>query len=150
MTVVVGVDNSAAAKAALRLAAQEARWRNAPLVAVTAYEPPLSMPTGGYPAAAKHTPAEERATAESALRDTVKDELGGQAEQADMRVSPGLAGRVIVDTARQTHAQLIVLAAHVGKPVVPGTVSQYVLLKARCPSQSSRARAQSQMARVTS
>jgi hypothetical protein len=26
-----------------------------------------------------------------------------------------------------------VLAAHPGRSVVPGTVSQYVLLKARCP-----------------
>ncbi len=34
---------------------------------------------------------------------------------------------------RQTHAQLVVIAARTGKPTVPGTVSQYVLLKARCP-----------------
>ena len=64
MTVVVGVDNSAASKAALRLAAQEARWRQAPLVAVTAYEAPI-RPVGGYPAAAKHTEGEQRATAEA-------------------------------------------------------------------------------------
>ncbi len=62
MTVVVGVDNSAASRAALRLAAQEARWRQVPLVAVTAYEPPLG-PAGGYPIAAKHTEGEQRATA---------------------------------------------------------------------------------------
>lgn len=54
MTVVVGVDNSEASKAALRLAAQEARWRQAPLVAVSAYEPPIG-PTGGFPGAAMHT-----------------------------------------------------------------------------------------------
>ena len=51
MTVVVGIDNSEASKAALRLAAQEARWRQAPLVAVSAYEPPLG-PVGGFPGAA--------------------------------------------------------------------------------------------------
>jgi len=34
---------------------------------------------------------------------------------------------------RQTHAQLIVLAASPGKPMLPGTVSQYVLHKAECP-----------------
>ena len=33
----------------------------------------------------------------------------------------------------QTDAQLIVLAASVGKWMLPGTVSQYVLFKARCP-----------------
>ena len=47
--------------------------------------------------------------------------------------SAGLAGRVIVETARQTHAQLVVLAAWTGMAVVPGTVSQYVLLKSHCP-----------------
>ena len=48
-------------------------------------------------------------------------------------MSEGLAGHVIVETARQTHAQLIVLAASPGKPMLPGTVSQYVLHKAECP-----------------
>jgi nucleotide-binding universal stress UspA family protein len=132
LTVVVGVDNSARSKAALRLAAHEARWRHTPLVAVTAYEPPLA-PVGGYPAAAKHTAGEERANAEAALRATVDDELGDQAAQADLRISEGIAGRVIVEAARETHAQLVVLAARPGKPTVPGTVSHYVLLKARCP-----------------
>jgi nucleotide-binding universal stress UspA family protein len=134
MTVVVGVDGSAASRAALRLAAQEAQWRHAPLVAVTAYEPPFGAPVGGYPIAAQHTADEERATAESVLRNTVNDELGEQAQQVDMRVSGGLAGRVVVEAARQTHAQLIVLAARPGKSVLPGTVSQYVLLRAECPT----------------
>ena len=48
-------------------------------------------------------------------------------------MSEGLAGHVIVETTRQTHAQLIVLAASPGKPMLPGTVSQYVLYKADCP-----------------
>jgi nucleotide-binding universal stress UspA family protein len=43
MTVVVGVDDSAASRAALRLAAQEASWRKAPLVAVSP-EQPLPFP----------------------------------------------------------------------------------------------------------
>ncbi|MFY9929592.1 MAG: universal stress protein [Streptosporangiaceae bacterium] len=132
MTVVVGVDNSASSRAALRLAAQEARWRQVPLVAVTAYEAPLG-PVGGYPIAAKQAEGEQRATAEAALRATVDDELGDQAGQADLRISEGLAGRVIIEAAREAKAELIVLAARPGRTVVPGTVSQYVLLKARCP-----------------
>jgi nucleotide-binding universal stress UspA family protein len=99
---------------------------------VTAYEPPIG-PVGGYPQAAKHIETENRASAEAELRTTVDDELGDQASQTDLRISAGLAGRVIIDTARQTHAQLVVLAARPGKPAMPGTVSQYVLLKARCP-----------------
>ena len=70
---------------------------------------------------------------ESALRDAVSEELGDQAGQADLRVSEGLASHVIVETARRTHAQLIVLAASPGKSMLPGTVSQYVLHKAECP-----------------
>jgi nucleotide-binding universal stress UspA family protein len=132
MTVVVGVDDWAGSRAARRDAAQEARWRQAPLVAVSAYEPPLA-PVGGYPAAAKHTEGEQRADTEATLHAAVHDELGDQAAQTDLRISEGLAGRVIIETARQTHAQLVVLAARAGMPSVPGTVSQYVLLKARCP-----------------
>jgi nucleotide-binding universal stress UspA family protein len=80
-----------------------------------------------------HTANEERATAESALRATVSSELGNQAGEADLRVAAGLAGRVIVETAQQTNAELVVLAARVGKSMLPGTVSHHVLLKARCP-----------------
>ena len=133
MTVVVGVDGSERSRVALQLAAQEAHWRQVPLVAVSAYEPPFGTPKGGFPVAALHTADEERVTAESTLRDTVNEELGDQTGRTDLRVSTGLAGRVIVETARQTNAQLIVLAASPGKSLLPGSVSQYVLLKAECP-----------------
>jgi nucleotide-binding universal stress UspA family protein len=126
MTVVVRVGSSKASGAALRLAAQEARWRQTPFVAVSAYEPPCGA-VGGFPGAAMHTAGEERATAEAALRATVSDELGDQTEETDLRISAGLAGRVIVETARQTHADLVVLSAQ------PGMTTEYALLKARCP-----------------
>ncbi|HEX3390478.1 MAG TPA: universal stress protein [Streptosporangiaceae bacterium] len=132
MTIVVGVDGSATSRVALREAAQEARWRNASLVAVAAYELPLGVPAGGYPVATKHTESENRATAETALRSTLRDEFGDQAGQIDLRVSGGLAGHVIIETARQAHAELIVLAASAGKTLVPGTVSHHVLSKAEC------------------
>jgi hypothetical protein len=64
---------------------------------------------GGYPAAAKHTLAEERADAEATLRAAVADELGDRATHAALRISEGLAGRVIVETARETHVQPVVL-----------------------------------------
>jgi nucleotide-binding universal stress UspA family protein len=99
VTVVVGVDYSEASKEALRLAAQEARWRQAPLIAVSAYEPPIG-PVGGFPGSAMHTGGEQQATAEAELRATVHEELGDQAMQTELRVSAGLAGRVIVETAR--------------------------------------------------
>jgi nucleotide-binding universal stress UspA family protein len=68
-----------------------------------------------------------------ARRATVDEQLHDQAVQTELRVSAGLAGRVIVETARQTHAQLVVLATLTGMAVVPGTVSHYVLLKSHCP-----------------
>lgn len=132
MTVVLGVDNSAISKAALRLAAQEARWRQVPLVVVSAYEASLG-PVGGYRPPRCRPKARSGASTEAEFRATVDDELGGQAGEAQLHVSEGLAGHVIIEAARQTHAQLVVLAARTGKPTVPGTVSQYVLLKARCP-----------------
>ena len=46
MNVVVGVDGSPPSRTALRLAAQEARCRQVPLIAVSAYEPPLGKPAG--------------------------------------------------------------------------------------------------------
>jgi nucleotide-binding universal stress UspA family protein len=80
-----------------------------------------------------HTKGEEQATAEAELRATVDHELRDEAGQAKVRVSAGLAGQVIIEAAGEAQAELIVLAAHPGRSVVPGTVSQYVLLKARCP-----------------
>ena len=81
---------SEASKEALRLAAQEARWRQAPLIAVSAYEPPIG-PVGGFPGSAMHTGEEQRATAEAELRATVDEERGDQAGQTELCVSAGLA-----------------------------------------------------------
>src|ERR1700753_4468391 len=115
MTVVVGVDNSVASRTALRLAAQEAQWRHARLVAVSPHDPPLGAPGGGYPSAAMHTAGEQKAVAESALRDTVTTELDEQAADIDLRVSEGLASRGIIATAIQTGAARTVLAVSAGK-----------------------------------
>src|SRR5258708_28943987 len=116
MTVVVGVDGSPPSRTALRLAAQEARCRQVPLIAVSAYEPPLGKPAGGYPIGTLHTGDDERATTESALRDAVSKELGDQADQADLLVSERLTGPVTVEPGRQRHAPLLAQAARPGNP----------------------------------
>jgi nucleotide-binding universal stress UspA family protein len=45
----------------------------------------------------------------------------------------GLAGRNLIDLARKTGAQLIVLAGRGPASMLIGTASQYVLRRAPCP-----------------
>jgi nucleotide-binding universal stress UspA family protein len=132
--VVVGVGGSGSGRAAIQLAATEAGYREAPLIAVTAYEAP--RPPGSPAARAVvpvGSPANERADAESKLGHQVTAALGDQAARAELRAVPGLAGRKLVETARAVDAQLIVLATGLSTSVLAGIVSQYVLRNAPCP-----------------
>lgn len=130
MAVVVAVDGSVGSWTAIRLAAQEARWRDAPLIAVTAYR--AAGTPASRPLSRSRPPADDQAAVEAVLRDTVADALGDQSA-VDIRIVAGLAGRAIVDAAMAARAQLIVLAARSGISLLPGTDSQYVLRHARCP-----------------
>jgi nucleotide-binding universal stress UspA family protein len=133
--VVVGVDGSDCSREAIVLAAREARYRDARLIAVQAYsgEQTLAGPPG-RPAETLRAPAEdERVHAESSLRDALREALGDLADGVEMRAVLGLAGRRIVETAHRVNAQLIVLATRGSTSMLLGTVSQYVLRKAPCP-----------------
>jgi nucleotide-binding universal stress UspA family protein len=132
--VLVGVDGSDSSRAAIVLAAREARYRNAPLIAIQAYsgERVLGAPAA-RPASALRTHEDERTDAECRLRDAVLDALGDQAEGVELHALLGLAGRRIVETARWVNAQLIVLTGRGSTSMLLGTVSQYVLRKAPCP-----------------
>ncbi len=132
--VLVGVDGSGGSRAAIRLAAKEASYRAAPLIAVMAYsgEGPLGGPAT-RPVATIRTSDDEQAIAESALHDAVRAALGEQAGVVQRRAVLGLAGRRLVETAVQANAQLIVLATHGSISMLIGTVSQYVLRNAPCP-----------------
>jgi nucleotide-binding universal stress UspA family protein len=136
MTVVVGVDGSAGSQAAIRLAAQEARYRTASLLAVMAYsgERALGAPAV-RPVSTLRTAADDRATTEAMLQDLVRDALGGQPDGVTCRAMPGPPGRALVTVAHESDAQLIVLAARGGTAVarVLGAVSQHVLRNAPCP-----------------
>ena len=133
-TVVVGVGDPAGSRAAIRLAAEEAQYRGAELIAVMAYsgERALGAPAT-RPVATLRTADDERMVAEAALRDAVVDALGDQAEKVQLRAVLGLAGRKIIETAQHLNAQLIVLASRGSASMLLGTVSQYVLRKAPCP-----------------
>jgi nucleotide-binding universal stress UspA family protein len=132
--VVVGIEGSGSSRAAIRLAAQEARYRGAELIAVMAYsgERALGAPAV-RPVATLRTADDERMVAEAALRDAVFDALGDQAGKVQLRTVLGLAGRKLVETAQRVNAQLIVLAGRGSASMLLGTVSQYVLRKAPCP-----------------
>jgi nucleotide-binding universal stress UspA family protein len=133
-TVVVGVEGSGSSRTAIRLAAEEARYRGAELIAVMAYsgERALGAPAV-RPVATLRTADDERIVAETALRDAVLDALGDQAGKVQLATVLGLAGRKLVDTAQRVNAQLIVLAGRGSASLLLGTVSQYVLRKAPCP-----------------
>jgi len=131
--IVVGVDGTGLSRATIQAAAQEARCRDATLIAVMAYssESPLGM--AARPVATLAVASDERLAAETALRDAVADALGDEAGRVELRTALGLAGRNLVDTARKVNAQLIVLAGRGSTSMLLGTVSQYVLRRAPCP-----------------
>jgi nucleotide-binding universal stress UspA family protein len=135
MTVVVGVDGPGS-HAAIRLAAQEARYRAAALLAVMAYsgERALGAPAA-RPLATLRTAEDERVVTEAMLSDIVRDALGDQANDVAYRTAVGLLGRALVTAARDVDAQLIVLATRGDSRTarVLGAVSQHVLRNAPCP-----------------
>jgi nucleotide-binding universal stress UspA family protein len=133
MSVVVGVDGTAASRAAIRIAAQEARYRRAPLIAVMAYSGQRALGASAGQPAAPGPGGDERGAAESSLRDLITEALGNQADHVELLVVAGTAGRQIVEAAREVRAQLIVLATRGSMSMLLGTVSQYVLRKAPCP-----------------
>jgi nucleotide-binding universal stress UspA family protein len=132
--VLVGVDGSGFSRAAIEMAAREAHYRGAPLIAVQAYsgEGPLGAPAA-HPLSVLRTAEDARLEAESGLRETIREVLGDQADDVEVRTVLGLAGRKIVETAHKVNAQLIVLATRGSTSLLLGTVSQYVLRKAPCP-----------------
>ena len=132
--VVVGVDGSDASRAAIALAAREARYRGAPLIAVQAFSGERTLgPPAARPLSTLGTAEDERIDTETSLRQAVRDVLGEQADAVEIRAILGLAGRKIVETANKVNAQLIVLASCGSTSMLLGTVSQYVLRKAPCP-----------------
>jgi nucleotide-binding universal stress UspA family protein len=135
MTVVVGVKRSSDSRAAIRLAAQEALYRDTTLIAVMAYPAERGWAPAVKPGATSLTRADDRAVADNLLREAVSDALGDAAERVEHRVVAvaDLAGRALVRVAQTEDAQLLVLAARHGIARVLGTVSQYVLRNAPCP-----------------
>ena len=134
--IIVGVHGSPGSLQALRVAADEARQRNVPLLAVTAWIPP-----GGDLAERRHSsPYLRKIWREAAwerLWTAFDAGLGGV--PADLHVVPRVArgdtGPVLVDTADQSDDLLIIgtgRRAGFGR-MMRRSVSRYCLAHARCP-----------------
>jgi nucleotide-binding universal stress UspA family protein len=134
--IIVGVHGSLGSLQALRYAAEEARQRDVPLLAVTAWVPP------GGEMAERRAPSAHlrriwREAASQRLLAAFDAGLGGM--PADLHVEPqiarGEAGPVLVDTADQPDDLLIIgtgRRAGIGR-VLHRSVSRYCLAHARCP-----------------
>jgi nucleotide-binding universal stress UspA family protein len=135
MTVVVGVDGSPGSHTAIRLALQEAQFRNVPLIAVMAFAGESMMTSTPTRPASRLNTAEERTITEGTLRQVVQDALGEHAAGVDTRVVQGVPGHALVQAAREAGAQMVVLSARSDGAVsrLLGTVSQFVLRNAPCP-----------------
>jgi len=134
MTVLVGVQGAAGARAAIQAAAEEAGFRRTKLVAVTAYsaEQTAAAPAA-RPAGALRTSGEERAQAESLLQEATLEALGPDAGQVELRVVQGVPGRSLVEAARTIDAELLVIATRVEGVLSWLLGSQYLLRNAPCP-----------------
>ena len=133
MTVVAGIEETDAT-ALVRLAAQEARYRDAPLIVIIGFSSDNGMGApAARPVATLRTPDDSEAVAAALLEREVTAALGEDAGTVTRRTVRGATGRGLVDVARQEAADLIVIAARRG-PVLTGPAGQqYVLRHAPCP-----------------
>jgi nucleotide-binding universal stress UspA family protein len=134
--IIVGVHGSLGSLQALRFAADEARQRNVPLLAVTAWVPP-----GGDLAERRHSsPYLRKIWREAAwerLWAAFDAGLGGVPAdlQVDTQAVRGETGPVLVDTASRPDDLLIIgtgRRAGFGR-MMRRSVSRYCLAHARCP-----------------
>jgi nucleotide-binding universal stress UspA family protein len=140
-TIVVGVDGSEAAKAALQFAAEEARWREARVVAVHAWtyfpapgigEPGMmAMPEGDVPGLLEA----EREAAERTLNHAIDEAFpGGPPVEIEPRLVDADATDALLSEGEK--ADLIVVGSRGRGDIASallGSVSSHVVHHARCP-----------------
>lgn len=140
--IVVGVDGSSASREALRWAAEEARLRDARLVAIFAWTfvPPAPMAEPGMiPMPAMDFPGQleaERKAAEEELRSAVQGAFAESASpvEVERKLVEGDPAEVL--EAEGSEADLVVVGSH-GRSAIAaallGSVSKHVVDHARCP-----------------
>jgi nucleotide-binding universal stress UspA family protein len=127
--IVVGVDDSSAAKAALRFALEEARFRQARLRAVHAIGGFGSYPSLAVDVGAVHQAAEE-------LLEELASEVAGDGETVEIerRVVEGAPGAVLVEDSRSADLLVVGSRGHGGfAGLLLGSVSQQCAHHAECP-----------------
>jgi nucleotide-binding universal stress UspA family protein len=140
-TIVVGIDGSEHARAALRFAAEEARLRGARLLAVHAWTfiPPapigepgmIAIPAGDLAGDLQAERAAAEATLDRAVREALPDTTGLQLERLLVEDE---AGQAIVEAAKE--ADLVVVGTRARGTLARallGSVSEHVLRHAPCP-----------------
>ena len=139
--IVVGVDGSDASREALRWAAEEARLRSAPLVAVYVWSfiPPqpigdpglLAVPAGDFPGQLEAERDAASATLGAAVAEAMAAAPGIEVEQKPVEGDPGHAL-----VAESESAELVVVGSH-GRSGIQaallGSVSRHVTAHADCP-----------------
>jgi nucleotide-binding universal stress UspA family protein len=135
--IVVGVDYSEGAKAALRFALQEAKLRQATLRVVHAWQYGYIGATGlegAYPAVGGDI-KELRDAAESALEETLRDSIPEtDTVKIERRVVEGRAATVLVDESRGADLLVVGSRGHGGfAGLLLGSVSQQCAHHAACP-----------------
>lgn len=132
-TIVVGVDGSSGARAALRFAVEEARLRGARLRIVTAWHVPPMAYSGGFAVPFDRRDFEQGATAvaENALAD-----LGEETEGLDVDhvAVEGQPAQVLLAEAEGAELLVVGSRGHGGfAGLLLGSVSQQCAHHARCP-----------------
>jgi nucleotide-binding universal stress UspA family protein len=135
--IVVGVDHSAGAKAALRFALEEARLRQATLRVVHAWQLGYIGATGfgGALPAVGGELEDFRRGAEAALDETLK-EVGANTDGVaiERRVDQGTAAAVLVEESRGADLLVVGSRGHGGfAQLLLGSVSQQCAQHAFCP-----------------
>ncbi|HEX6257636.1 MAG TPA: universal stress protein [Euzebyales bacterium] len=133
ISVVVGVDGSAASREALAWAAEEARLRDVPLRAVQVRPGSDPDPADSNASAVERERADRRARI--GLAQIVEDELGADHRAVNQRVVSGRPSRVLMDDAASPASMLVVGSRGRGgfAGLLLGSVSQQCLTHAHGP-----------------
>src|SRR5215210_133958 len=134
--IVVGVDNSAGAEAALRFGLEEARLRQATLRVVHAWQYGYIGGAGleGFLPAAGGELEDFREAAEAVLDGILSEVVGDPALTIDRRVDQGAPAGVLVEESRGAEMLVVGSRGHGGfAQLLLGSVSQQVVQHASCP-----------------